>query len=48
MKNPWFMLIFETIGYIAYVVGFTGLISYFGEVTPASLMDTVQGKRETI
>ncbi|XP_073259474.1 major facilitator superfamily domain-containing protein 6-like [Porites lutea] len=43
MKNPWFMLIFETIGYIAYVVGFTGLISYFGEVTPANLMDTVQG-----
>lgn len=43
MKNPWFMLIFETIGYIAYVVGFTGLISYFGEVTPSHLMDTVQG-----
>lgn len=43
MKNPWFMLIFETIGYIAYVVGFTGLISYFGEVTPRHLMDTVQG-----
>ena len=48
MKNPWFMLIFETIGYIAYVVGFTGLISYFGEVTPPNLMDTVQGKEETI
>ena len=48
MKNPWFMLIFETIGYIAYVVGFTGLISYFGEVTPANLMDTVQGKQEAI
>ena len=43
MKNPWFMLIFESIGYIAYVVGFTGLISYFGEVTPRHLMDTVQG-----
>ncbi|KAJ7372543.1 hypothetical protein OS493_019052 [Desmophyllum pertusum] len=43
MKNPWFMLIFETIGYIAYVVEFTGLISYFGEVTPRHLMDTVQG-----
>lgn len=43
MKNPWFMLIFETIGYIAYVVGFTGLISYFGEVTPRHLMDSVQG-----
>ena len=44
MKNPWFMLIFETIGYTAYVVGFTGLISYFGEMTPRHLMDTVQGK----
>lgn len=44
IKNPWFMLIFETIGYIAYVMGFTGLISYFGEVTPSNLMDTVQGK----
>ena len=43
MKNPWFMLLFESIGYIAYVVGFTGLISYFGEVTPRHLMDTVQG-----
>ena len=43
MKNPWFMLIFETIGYIAFVVGFTGLISYFGEVTPHHLMDAVQG-----
>lgn len=43
MKNPWFMLLFESIGYIAYVVGFTGLISYFGEVTPSHLMDTVQG-----
>ena len=43
MKNPWFMLLFESIGYIAYVVGFTGLISYFGEVTPLHLMDTVQG-----
>ena len=48
MKNPWFTLIFETIGYLAYVVGFTGLISYFGEVTPPNLMDTVQGKQETI
>ena len=48
MKNPWFVLIFETIGYIAYVVGFTGLISYFGEVTPPNLMDTVQGKQEII
>ena len=48
MKNLWFMLIFETIGYIAYVVGFTGLISYFGEVTPANLMDMVQGKQEAI
>lgn len=46
MKNPWFMLIFETIGYIAYVVGFTGLISYFGEVTPSHLMDTVQGMEQ--
>ena len=45
MKNPWFMLIFETIGYIAYSVGFTGLISYFGEVTPRHLTDTVQGKQ---
>ena len=43
MKNPWYMLLFESIGYIAYVVGFTGLISYFGEVTPRHLMDTVQG-----
>ena len=43
MKNPWFMLLFESIGYIAYVVGFTGLISYFGVVTPCHLMDTVQG-----
>ncbi|XP_044164412.1 major facilitator superfamily domain-containing protein 6-like [Acropora millepora] len=43
MNNPWFMLIFETIGYIAYVVGFTGFISYFGEVTPPHLTDTVQG-----
>ena len=43
IKNPWFMLLFESIGYIAYVVGFTGLISYFGEVTPRHLMDTVQG-----
>ena len=46
MKNPWFMLIFETVGYIAYVVGFTGLISYFGEVTPRNLTDTVQGRPE--
>ena len=44
MKNPWFMLIFETIGYIAYAVGFTGFISYFGEVTPSHLTDTVQGR----
>ena len=44
MNNPWFMLIFETIGYIAYVVGFTGFISYFGEVTPPHLTDTVQGR----
>ncbi|XP_068727781.1 major facilitator superfamily domain-containing protein 6-like [Montipora capricornis] len=43
MKNPWLMLIFETIGYVAYVVGFTGFISYFGEVTPSHLTDTVQG-----
>lgn len=43
MTNPWFMLIFETIGYIAYVVGFTGFISYFGEVTPPHLTDAVQG-----
>lgn len=46
MKNPWFMLIFETVGYIAYVVGFTALISYFGEVTPRNLTDTVQGRPE--
>lgn len=44
MRNPWFMLIFETVGFIAYVVGFTGFISYFGEVTPSHLTDTVQGK----
>ena len=44
MKNPWFMLIFETIGYVAYAVGFTGFISYFGEVTPSHLTDTVQGR----
>ncbi|XP_022785248.1 major facilitator superfamily domain-containing protein 6-like isoform X2 [Stylophora pistillata] len=43
MKNPWLMLLFETVGYTAYVTGFTGLISYFGEVTPTYLMDTVQG-----
>lgn len=43
MTNPWFMLLFESIGYIAFVVGLTGLISYFGEVTPRHLMDTVQG-----
>ncbi|RMX45162.1 hypothetical protein pdam_00025947, partial [Pocillopora damicornis] len=43
MKNPWLMLLFETIGYTAYVTGFTGVISYFGEVTPSHLMDTVQG-----
>ena len=48
MKNPWFMLIFETIGYIAFVVGFTGLISYFGEVTPHYLMDAVQGMQHNI
>ena len=44
MRNPWFMLLFETVGFIAYVVGFTGFISYFGEVTPSHLTDTVQGK----
>lgn len=43
MTNPWFMLLFESIGYIAFVVGFTGLISYFGEVTSRHLVDTVQG-----
>ncbi|XP_027045403.1 uncharacterized protein LOC113673225 [Pocillopora damicornis] len=43
MKNPWLMLLFETISYTAYVTGFTGVISYFGEVTPNHLMDTVQG-----
>lgn len=39
MTNPWFMLLFESIGYIAFVVGFTGLIIYFSEVTPCHLMD---------
>ena len=46
MKNPWLMLLFETIGYTAYVTGFTGVISYFGEVTPSHLMDTVQGENK--
>ena len=46
MKNPWLMLLFETISYTAYVTGFTGVISYFGEVTPSHLMDTVQGENK--
>ena len=46
MKNPWLMLLFETISYTAYVTGFTGVISYFGEVTPNHLMDTVQGENK--
>ncbi|XP_022785254.1 major facilitator superfamily domain-containing protein 6-B-like [Stylophora pistillata] len=43
MKNPWLMLLFDTVNYTAYVTGLTGLVSYFGEVTPTHLMDTVQG-----
>lgn len=43
MANLWMMLLFETVGYTAYILSFTTIVSYYGEVTPSHLIDTVQG-----